>query len=148
MLRFVLFAALVEAIIKFDVVGFTSQQERVLNQTLTEINRYAEIEIEIGRDSPYKIENKKMSDTVGVTVKSYIDSRLIDMNVYVDIQRIVFSNTLYNVLLHELGHVVGLPHNDVPGSIMNISVPMGKGNKARPMYRVKLSRYDLQTLLC
>jgi predicted Zn-dependent protease len=147
MLKFILFTVLVgvEAIIKFDVIRFTNQQERVLNQTLVEINRYAEIALD--RDSPYKIENKDMPDTIGVTVKSYMNGHMVDMNVYVDVSRIVYSNSLYNVLLHELGHVLGLQHNNVPNSIMNVSIPM-KNNKARPMKRSRLSRYDIQMLLC
>lgn len=45
--------------------------------------------------------------------------------IYVDFDKFYYSpNTLYNVLLHEIGHYIGKPHSKDPKSIMNYSIQL------------------------
>lgn len=56
---------------------------------------------------------------------------------------IVHPSTFYNVVLHELGHAMGIDHNLVAGSIMNHSITMGANGFALYEQRHKLSPDDV-----
>lgn len=52
-------------------------------------------------------------------------------------------DTCYNVALHELGHSLGLQHNDRVQSIMNFSVPVDENNVILTTQKRQLSPMDI-----
>lgn len=70
------------------------------------------------------------------TLKGYVGSdnlfHINDIDIYISEQYITDAIACYNIVLHELGHVNGLMHNKIIGSVMNASVITGPNLKTLP----------------
>ena len=60
------------------------------------------------------------TDSIAYTTTELLTNK---SKIYVDFDKFYYSpNTLYNVLLHEIGHYIGKSHSKDPKSIMNYSI--------------------------
>jgi len=132
---------------KFKIVGFTPRQRRVLDDAIRTYNDILGPVFTIDRNAKYTIVNKHIDGHFGLTDWAYTPTEVVDITVMIDIDRLYYTNCVYNVLLHELGHVLNMGHSTVKGSIMNMSIVSLHG-RALPMRRARLNTYDLRQLLC
>ena len=121
-------------------VNINSDNMVILGDAINEWSLYRHIEISRGRN---RIINMPINPSNGfgytVTTK-YANYDQID--IVIDSTRAT-GNILYNILLHEIGHFLGMRHSPDRRSIMNLSIPVDLNHKPLSMLRHKLGLIDL-----
>jgi predicted Zn-dependent protease len=132
-----LFFTLVTSI-KFNIIGFIPLNQQTIIQAINEWNKYNTL-IEIVNNSPNKITSGFVEKTISVAqTETFLNKKIIT----IDVNRIPFQTTLYNIVLHELGHSLGMNHNENIKSIMNYSVNVDKNLNAMYMPIQRLGLID------
>jgi predicted Zn-dependent protease len=67
-------------------------------------------------------------------------------NIYINNKLLYYENNLYNVVLHEILHSMGLDHSDKPG-IMNYSLKLNNNVIINDNHKLWLSKDDLNGLI-
>ena len=109
--KFVLFLNLI-----YNSFSVTTTQVDTLNNAINTWKMYTRFDINNNDVININTDNVAYTQTEILTFKSKI---------YVDFDKFNYApNTLYNVLLHEIGHYIGKPHSKDPKSIMNYSIKL------------------------
>jgi len=117
---------------------FTKREHNIINSAIDSWNAVEQF-ITVDDTSINSIVKGYDRHQLGYTTK-YIYPTYEVITITIVTNRIPHRNTLYNVVLHELGHALGLKHNNDPRSIMNSSIMVGIDRRAlnTPMFALGL----------
>lgn len=142
MLMWLLLMVICAGALKFQSIGFDAKQIRVIDDAMGEWNDGANL-FSLVRIAPNKIINDRISNMgIGVTIKKTYTTNEIRYDIIIDATKARFDNVLFNIALHELGHSIGLVHNDDRRSIMNSSIDLDENYYALDQPRHRLGLVD------
>lgn len=137
----------------FQPIGFNTNQLETVHKAISHWNEYSTL-LELGI-SKNKLINTIIheDDDVGFTVTTasrirrsaglYKPLRSNEKyDIVIDVIKCKYENVLYNVLIHEFGHALGIKHNDNPLSIMNITIHLDSKFQGIDMENSKLGLVD------
>jgi hypothetical protein len=91
------------------------------------------------------------------TTVYWADEQISEADIRVNIRDFAYSNSavpvagqvdFQSLMIHEMGHVLGLAHTTAPGSVMVKTLPAAQGRLPSDILRRTVGDYDLRSISC
>lgn len=132
---------------QINVIQEAFNQWRSAGAPISLVNYGEEGQLFDGINTIFISTQPQLGDTL---VKAHFDVTtgwaIFEADIRINISKISDDSSLYNIMLHELGHALGLDHSDTTNSVMGGAIPVDQMGNTIPQPKNSLHVDDLYGL--